>query len=336
MTEVALSIVSIHLGGTQTKKTAVVRASVSLSRILSGIPPGAEHKQFATAIHKWFPNIPCEPLNTGTSSKRSAPLLWMAHIRDIGATSRCDSDTNLIHTLSNTTEANIICINAPLSLPPCTTCSEETCSGPEHCTQSNCLLMHKEWLNLRANKEKKIRIPQTYTDRYFDFFCRHHLDHPALMSTNDFEPILGSGRAPLTMRALHIKKRLKAIFPNALFLETNTAIAAMGWALFCGYQPRKMDHFRQDLESPTIRASILRRLENKHLAVRGAGFHQMLYLEFAEHHETFLAAMGALSAWGLLNGEAYVSQEFQSQNPTDPFNGWSIIPKEIADRAWEQ
>jgi hypothetical protein len=197
-------------------------------------------------------------------------------------------------------------------------------------------MMREEWLLIREKKDKRIRSPQCYTDRFFEFFCRHHLDHPALASSHDFEPILGAGRAPLTMRAHHIKKRIQTLWPHALVLETSSSVAAMGWALACGYKPRKISLFRQDLESPDIRAAILRRLENKLYAVRGAGMHQMVYREFSEHHETFLAAMGALSAWAFFNGEAYIPKEFLTQNSQNPLWGWAIIPKEIGDRGWQQ
>ncbi len=336
MTETSVSIASIHLGGAQTKKTAVVRASVQLRRILSGIPSQSQHQTFSNAFAKWKKNIPCSPLSTGTNAQKSPPLLWNAHIRDIGASPQKDADTRLLETLKDLGNIDVICIDAPLSLPPCANCFSESCAAVEMCNQANVQLMREEWQLIREKKDKKVRSPQCYTDRFFEFFCRHHLDHPALASSHDFEPILGAGRAPLTMRAHHIHKRIQALLPDALVLETSSAIAAMGCAMACGYRPRKMAFFRQDLESPDIRAAILRRLENKLYAVRGAGMHQMVYREFSEHHETFLAAMGALSAWALFNGEAYITEEFLNQNPQNPLRGWAIVPKEIGDRGWQQ
>jgi hypothetical protein len=44
--------------------------------------------------------------------------------------------------------------------------------------------------------------------------------------------------------------------------------------------------------------------------------------------------MGALSAWVLFNGEAFITQEFLTQKIDNPLQGWAIIPKEIAESGW--
>ncbi len=334
MTETSLTIVSIHLGGAQTKKTAVVRASVTLKHILTGLPPGPTSQLLATAYANWRSTISCSPITSGTDSKRSAPLRWEAHVSSLGASAQKDADSSLIQTLQHIGPADVICIDAPLILPPCAECGQNSCASYEVCNNPQVHLMLREWGEIRAQKNKKPREPQPYTDRYFEFFCRNNFTHPVLASSHDFEPVLGAGRAPLTMRAFHLQKRIRTLFPHVLMLETSPPIAAMGAALFCGYQPRKPGLFRQDLESPEIRANILRRLENKLWAVRGAGMHQMVYREFSEHRETFLAAMGALSAWVLFNGEAFITQEFLTQKIDNPLQGWAIIPKEIAESGW--
>jgi hypothetical protein len=331
-----LCIVGLHLGGAHTKKTAAVRASVSLRRLKSGLPPGPEHQLFKSAIEPWFPDLSCVALTTASIAHAdSAPLLWEAAARDIGPLARTDSDTRLFQVLEDLGHADIMVIDAPLTLPPCTPCQQTDCQGINSCSQVCVKNMHEEWMQLRSLDERKVRTPQPYVDRYFEFFARNRFNHPALAGAHEFDSCLSSGRAPLTARAQFIAHKIRSKHPKTLVIETNSTVAALGWSLSSGHRPRRMENLRRELEQPEHRKTILTRFEHRHMALRSAGLHAMLYKEFAEHHETFLAAICALTGWGLVSGEIFVTTEFLQQHPTQPLTGWACLPKEITNHVWK-
>jgi hypothetical protein len=332
----SICIIGLHLGGAHTKKTAAVRASGSLNRLKSGLPPGPEHQLFKASIEPWFPQLSCTPLTTAMSDHAdSAPLLWEAAARDIGPLARTDSDTRLFQVLDDLGHADIIVIDAALTLPPCTPCRQKNCHGIHACSQVSVQNMEEEWMRLRSVDEKKIRTPQPYVDRYFEFFARNRFNHPALKGAQEFDSCLSSSRAPLTARAQFIAHKIRSQHPQTLVIETNSTIASLGWALSSGHRPRRMEYLRRELEQTDHRKAILARFEQRHMALRSAGLHAMLYKEFAEHHETFLAAMCALTGWGLVSGEIFVTTEFLQQHPTQPLTGWACLPKEITNHAWK-
>ncbi len=330
--EQQFKIIGIHLAGTNTKRSAIVRTSVQLSRILSGLPKSYEYEILKEAFASYFPTIPIESTETGHQWRNCiSPLFWEAFTPDIGATSYQDSDNRLLDAISDHGETNIFCIDAPLSLPPCLTCNL-ICPGTMECPTNVVSHMRKEW---EASKKilKKVRLPQPYVDRYFEIFARNHFTKEALPSGLEFEAVLSSGKAPLTARAIRLAREIQSRFPHALILETNSQASAIGWALICGHENIKFNLFKSPTLGAKQRQQILQNLETYRFAVRSAGIHELLLKEIPYHLEVFLAAMSAQSAWGLLSGLVVINPEFLTLNAASPFRGWPCIPKGIITHA---
>lgn len=323
-----LRIMGIHLAGANTKKSAIVRTSVLLSRILSGLPKGREYELFKEAMTPYFPSLPIEPNETGHQWRNCiSPLFWEAFSPDMGATSFQDSDNRLLDAISDHDGAHIFCIDAPLSLPPCISCTL-ICPGTMECPTKTVSLMRREW-ELSRKLEKKIRIPQPYVDRYFEIFARSYLKKNIIPGNLEFEAVLASGKAPLTARGLRIARELQSRFPHALVIETNSQASTIGWGTICGLQNTHFDHYKSTYKGASQRREIIKNLESFRYAVRSAGIHESLLAEIPRHLEVFLAAMSAQSAWGLLSGLVIITSEFLSLDASSPFRGWPCLPKGI-------
>jgi hypothetical protein len=323
-----LRIMGIHLAGANTKKSAIVRTSVLLSRILSGLPKGMEHEIFKETIASYFPNLPVDPNETGHQWRNCiSPLFWEAFSPDIGATSFQDSDSRLLEAISDHGGAHIFCIDAPLSLPPCISCSL-ICPGTMECPTKTVSLMRREWESSRK-LEKKVRIPQPYVDRYFETFARNYFEKDIIPGSLEFEAVLASGKAPLTARALRVARELQSRFPHALVIETNSQASTIGWGAICGVQNARFDDFKSIYKGAYQRRGIIKNLESFRYAVRSAGIHESLLAEIPRHLEVFLAAISAQSAWGLLSGLVIITPEFLSLDASSPFRGWPCLPKGI-------
>jgi hypothetical protein len=330
-----LRIMGIHLAGANTKKSALVRTSVLLTKILSGLPKGREHDLFKEAISPYFPNLPVEPNEAGHQWRNCiSPLFWEAFSSDIGATSFQDSDRKLFETINDLGGANIFCIDAPLSLPPCINCSL-ICPGTLECPTTSVSLMRREWESGRK-LEKKVRIPQPYVDRYFETFARNHFEKNIIPGNLEFEAVLASGKAPLTARALRVARELQSRFPQSLVIETNSHASVIGWRAVYGHLKTHFVDYKSENKGAILRSEILKNLELFRYAVRSAGIHESILAEIPRHFEVFLAAMSAQSAWGLLSGLVIITPEFLSLDANSPFRGWPCLPKGILSYASTQ
>ena len=318
-----LRIVGVHLAGAATRKSAVVRALAPLNSIYSGVEPGPIHDLFSSSLISFFPTI---RVQSGAPSITPSPLLWEAFSSEIGAIAKKDSDTRLIEVVQDMGGADIFVIDAPLSLPPCTKC-ELLCPGTFQCKVPEVELFLREW-NERRKKDGKQRNPQPYVDRFFEMFARNQFEHELLNGGFEFEAALGANKAPLTLRAMRLYREIKMHFPNALILESNSLVAAMGWSFQTGYKINSLIELRNSVQGIESRAGLLKKLEQMRIATRAATLHPELFQDLAEHAELFLAAMSALSAWALLNGEALLNLDFLQLNKSHPLNGWACLPKD--------
>ena len=335
--EQKLRIMGVHLGGSATKKTAVVRASVQVKRLLSGIPEGVNHDLFSNALKAYFPDLNIEPerpgQNTGqTSEGGSSPLFWEAFSAEIGPSSHQDSDARFFDVVSDLGGADVFCIDAPLTLPPCLSCPPE-CAKTFPCSSRAADFMRAIWEEKRKN-DKRARPPLPYIDRYFEVYARNTFEHPGYSGSFEIESAMGSNRAPLTARAICLARQLKQRYPKALIVETNSIVAALGWSLHSGYKIDSLLSLKSSQFGRSARAGLLKKLEQKRFATRSANLHEDLFTEYASQVEVFLAAMGALSAWGLLNGEILITKEFLTVEAGSPLQGWACVPKDVAQYAW--
>ena len=101
-------------------------------------------------------------------------------------------------------DASLVAINAPTRLPKCIRCKLE-CPGFEKCTEPEILWMWKNY-NIKNQKRKPDRLFTPYTERCVDFYIGHMLEEKF-----GSQHAMGSNLAPLTARALFLKRRLKKL-----------------------------------------------------------------------------------------------------------------------------
>lgn len=330
-----LRILGIHLAGAGTHKSALVRGSLFLKACFSGLPAGPEHDLLAGAIAAKLPLLPIDsgerPQGTPPAS---SPLFWEAYTSELGPSSTKDADMRLIEAIEDLGGADVFTIDAPLTLPPCAVCTL-LCPGTLNCEVPAVERIRRDW-DSKRKAEKRARMPQPYIDRPFEVFARSAYEHPGLSGGFEFEAALGSNRAPLTLRAMRLRRELLMRFPKCIVLETNGGVSALGWGLNTGYKIGSLLDLKNAHTGRMMRAGLLKRLEQRKQAARSATLHAALFEEFANQVEIFLAAMGAMSAWGLFNGEAHLTREFLTQEAGSPLLGWSCVPKDIAHHGWGQ
>lgn len=153
-------------------------------------------------------------LGGGKSDKTS--LLYLEYypqsnkifINDLSTKMKSDGDISsdlIIHEqiIEHQKRLEYVAFNVPLSLPKCVTCKLK-CPGYEICDEEEILWMWDHYRKLEAeNKEKKIFTP--YTER-----CIEQYLTTEIIDSVHVQHALGSNMAPLTSRALFIKRRLHA------------------------------------------------------------------------------------------------------------------------------
>lgn len=324
-------ILGIHLAGAGTRRTALTRASVTLGAIHSGLVEGDDHAAFANAVHSWRPDL---PVAAGTAPE--TPLIWEAYYGQVGPSPRVDSDTHLLTSIDDLGGADIFCIDAPLSLPPCLRCGQACPSPQQGCLLPEAVAMQALWEQARqGQRQKRLRPAQPYLERFFEVYARTNFRHPSLGHGYEFEPVLGSGRAPLTARGIWLARNLATRFPGALILETQSQVSSLGWAVQAGFRAQSPGALKLALSSKHERRLLMKRIESKHLAHFSPGLSHDLRDDLSDRFEVFLAAMCCMSAWGMLTGGGFVSEDLMRWNE-DPWKGWACLPKEVCLHDWCQ
>lgn len=151
--------------------------------------------------------------------------------------------------------ADVLAVDAPLTLPPCFSCALPGCPGVEACPQESVAWMREEAARRRWPKSK---FPPPYTHRPVDLLMRGRWqdDLPAPIPA---EEALGSGRAPLTARMSYLRSRLG---PAAL-LETSPRFALAGLAPWYGITPRELRRYRDMEHGAENRFTILNKLSER-------------------------------------------------------------------------
>jgi hypothetical protein len=323
----AVQIIGIHVGGPATHKTSLVRAKCYLHNLkFSSLPT-----DFSEVLLKRFESLLPEQSNRGNHSENS-PLFWEAFCTELGPVSNNDPDSHLLQKIDDLGGAQIFCLDAPISMPSCSTCNI-SCPGVQACPEKAVNSMLALWREDQKSEERS-RMPFPHTERFFEAYARRRYEHPGLSDQLVVEPALSSNRAPLTARAHHLARQLRFKFPSAVVLETQPWLAAAGWALQSGYQINHIQTLRQPDTGKISRAGLLKKLEIQKSAMRSAHFLEDLFLELSDNVEIFAASIAALSAWGLLNDLCDVRPEFILQGQNDPLTGWAMIPRELATYGW--
>jgi len=112
-------------------------------------------------------------------------------------------DATLISTLLSRAEGAVICIDAPLTLPPCLRCMEPVCSGQEVCVDAEVLAM-RGFANSHAEASRDHRRGKPaitpYTQRATDLYLRSRGIRA--------RETLGQAMGPIAARAAHLVRAL--------------------------------------------------------------------------------------------------------------------------------
>jgi hypothetical protein len=345
-----IRILGIHLAGAHTRKSSAVRGSLLLQKCRSGVEQGVLHDLYCKGLKEFCVDVPRVCLSTEsekTLESERLPLIWEAYSADIGPSAHRDGDSRFMEVVADLGPVDMVVLDAPLTLPPCVDCPLP-CPGTRACVVPEVVLMREAWEAKRQlesderaalgqkpdRREKRIRIPQPYLDRAYEVFARGHYDHPMVSGTYEIEAALGSNRAPITARSHRLCRELRARFPGVLIVETNAALSTLGWCLSTGYKVGSLLDMKATQNGRSARAGLLKRLEQRQLAVRSATLHEQLFADFSSNPAVFSASMAALTGWGLLSGEISLHEEFLKLDVSSPFQGWACVPKEAANYAW--
>ncbi|NBO39081.1 hypothetical protein EBU99_10920 [bacterium] len=333
----SVQIIGIHVAGASTHKTSLVRARCVVKELQSGTTDPQLHALVCKQLQTGLGQIPMAAagshFESESAAQKNSPLFWEAFSSELGPVPNTDPDSNLMQTISDLGGAQIFCLDAPLTLPSCSTCVR-VCPGVPLCPESAVQGLLSLWNEDNQSEDKRPKMPLPHTERYFEAYARRRYEHPGFAGGLDIESVLSSNRAPVAARAQHLSRRLKHTFPNAIVVETHPWLAAVGWALHAGYRLNHVAELRQPDAGRIARAGLLRKLELQRLALRSATFIEDLFVELSEDVEIFAATIAAMSAWGLLNGLCDLQPSFLQQGLENPLLGWALVPRELATYGW--
>jgi predicted nuclease with RNAse H fold len=115
-------------------------------------------------------------------------------------------DKALVAAIRERAEGAVVCVDAPLTLPPCLRCSEPVCPGQDACIDAEVVAMRELATVEPADKREHRRGKPTitpYTQRATDLYLRQR----GILARET----LGQGMGPLTARAVHL---LRALAPD--------------------------------------------------------------------------------------------------------------------------
>jgi hypothetical protein len=333
----SVQVIGIHVGGVSTQKSSLVRARCTVKEIQTGLTEQRLHQLLCNRIQECLSGIPPAAVGAhfeaNSENFNNSPLFWEAFSSELGPASYTDSDSRLLQTIQDLGGAQIFCLDAPLTFPQCTHCTR-ACPGVPQCPEPAVQGLMTLWKEDKDSDTKRPRMPLPHTERYFEAYARRRYEHPGMTGSLDIESVLSSNKAPLSARAHHLSRRLRAAFPNSIIVETHPWLAAIGWSLHCGYRLNHVMELRQPDSGRIARAGLLKKLELSRTALRSASFVEDLFLELGDHVEIFAAAMAAMSGWGLVNGLCDIQPAFVDQGQSDPLQGWALVPRELATYGW--
>src|SRR4051794_31346084 len=163
-------------------------------------------------------------------------------------------DPTLLETIRAYGDETLLCIDAPLTLPPCLRCAVPVCPGQEGCVDPSVVEMRALAATAYAGGDAKTdrdlrrgKPPITpYTQRATEVYLSHHLGLAP-------REALGQGTGPLAARAAHLTRALADRFhlnDNLLEVYPKGTLAALGF-----HRP-----YKKHLHERETRAQILEAL----------------------------------------------------------------------------
>jgi predicted RNase H-like nuclease len=135
-------------------------------------------------------------------------------------------DAGLIEELAARSEGALLCVDAPLTLPPCLRCSEEVCPGQDRCVDPAVVEMRRlGGSTLQPSRDHRRGKPAVtpYTQRVTEVYLR---ERRAVIPRET----LGQGMGPLTARASHLLRALAGRFrldENAIEVYPKATLALL-------------------------------------------------------------------------------------------------------------
>ncbi|HXU63996.1 MAG TPA: DUF429 domain-containing protein [Polyangia bacterium] len=162
-------------------------------------------------------------------------------------------DTALVETIRQYGDETLLCIDAPLTLPPCLRCAVAVCPGQESCVDPSVVEMRAlatEGDQARGRDTRRGKPPVTpYTQRATEVHLAHRLNILAREG-------LGQGTGPLAARAAHLVRALADRFrlnENLIEAYPKATLSMLGLAT----------PFKKHLRERETRARILEALSGE-------------------------------------------------------------------------
>jgi predicted nuclease with RNAse H fold len=115
-------------------------------------------------------------------------------------------DVNLLATIRAVGQGAVVCVDAPLTLPPCIRCRVSPCPGQEACVDPEVAVLRSLCQSKPASLGKARKPSITpYTQRATEAYLQHRR---AILPRE----ALGQGMGPLTARAAHLVRALAGDF----------------------------------------------------------------------------------------------------------------------------
>lgn len=146
--------------------------------------------------------------------------------------------------------AKILAVNAPLTLPPCFSCTLPVCPGYRKCEVPEVAWMREEGERLGLTAQK---MPTPYTQRPIDVAMRGLLQQ-GLPVDIAFDETLGAGPAPLVARMRYLARHLQGME----FLEVSPKLVLLRLVEWFPISARNIKRYRDINEGLEHRLQILR------------------------------------------------------------------------------
>lgn len=158
-------------------------------------------------------------------------------------------------------------VSAPLTLPPCMTCTQRTCSSKNQC-QNPAVRWMREFTKKAARAAKAtdrsergpaVRDFTPYTQRPVELWLKHQV-LPKLDPRLRFEidETLGGNRAPLTARMVYLKRRLSSYALTEVHPKLTVSLLSTKLRI----APRLVQSYRKLEEGAQARRELLDRLSS--------------------------------------------------------------------------
>jgi hypothetical protein len=313
-----IRVLGIHLAGSQSPRSALVRANFVIGpsdQSSSDSPTTRAQGPALGALRQLQQKL----FECSVAGQRVGPLIVDSFIHGLGPERDRDADSRLLEAVADMGSVDCYVFDSPLGTPPCTECPL-VCPGSSQCQVDEVRNMFSLWQVLRK-KGLRLRSPQPYMDRYWDYFCRYVLEGSASSLHAEFEAMMGSNRAPVAARARYLARAImgQSGKDRLRVLETQSTVSACSWYLESQHKPSRsvsplgaLAGLRAERSGRALRRAIMGHLLESGRLVWGAHLDQSLIHVARSQTEVVLATVAALTARCLATGEVFLQDDFLS------------------------